>query len=267
MKKKIILTEAQFKKVLHYKILNEYGQKGKWKAEWSEQDQLLAMYNHLYGIEDLGINKAELMDKIIGSSIGALNQQTANFRSLYTDRREGLHRESNPQNAVFEKYKNLSRQELKKICLDIIQERLENPDIAVTKKKLGQEIGDKRDEIAAGRKEGLIKAGIDPKKVGTMKLIGSKLLNPPAPDDDEDIVSKPGPEGMKRTEKEQIQDYLKSIHDRLKNAVSKEDTAALADELEFVMDYIDSELTDKEEGMMAESIKRIKEITKKINSF
>lgn len=255
MKKYVQLTENELKNVI-IDILNEengfelteYGHRGLWKPKWSEQDQLLAMYNYLYGIEDLGINKEELMDEVIGSSVDSFNQQTANFRSLYTNRTEGLPRESNPQNFVYAKYKNLSKSELKKICLNIIQERLANPDVAVTKKKLGQEIGAKRDEIKKGREDALRKAGIsNPEK---WKVTRSEPLNPPIEDEPENTT-----EGG--NEINQIKDFLSSIVDKIRNVSSKDELEKLATDLEFIIEYMDDELIDKNTSNMVAEMKYI----------
>jgi hypothetical protein len=238
MKKKIKLTESQFDVVLRYKILNEYGKKGRWKPEWYKEDQMLAMYNSFYGIQELGMGKEEVANKIIGSSVDAFNQQSSNFDFL--DGRGGLDRESYKQEEVYKEYKDVPKQEFKRICLDIIQKRIKNPDPAAERYKLGQEIGSKRDEIQKGREEGLKLAGVrDPKRA---KLIGSRPKNIPIEDE------------PKPSEKEQIQNYLKSIHGRLQNINSKADAIVLANDLEFIIDYIDNELIDKDAGSMVAEI-------------
>lgn len=244
MKRKIRLTESQFDKVLHYKILNEYGKKGRWKPEWYKEDQMLAMYNSFYGIQELGLNKEEVANNIIGSSIDSFNQQSSNFDFL--DGRGGLDRESYKQEAVYKEYKNTPKQEFKKLCLDIIQRRLENPDPAATRYKLGQEIGNKREEIQKGREEGLKNKGVDINRIGKMKLTNSRPLNPPVED-----------EPQKPTEKDQVRDFLKAMYDRMRNVKSQQEIDKLADELAFIIDYIDNTLTDKNFEEVVTEIRKI----------
>jgi hypothetical protein len=212
-----------------------------WKSEWNEGDQMLAMYNSLYGIEDLGMgNKQEIAENIIGSSLASFNQQSSNFDFL--SGKGGLDRPHSLQSPVWEKYKDLSKTEFKRLCLEIIQKRLENPEEAAVNKKLGQEIGSKRDEITKARREALIKAGVNPDK---QTMIGTRPKDLPVEDEPE-----------KPTEKEQIQNFLRSIQDRLKNINTKEDAIILSNQLEFVIEYIDNELTDK--NMVAEITNIIK---------
>lgn len=244
MKRKIRLTESQFDKLLHYKVLREYGRKGLWKPEWNEEDQILAMYNSLYGIEELGLNKEQTANDIIGTSVASFNQQTSNFDFLSTGK--GLDRPHSLQTPVYDKYKDYPKSKFKELALDIIHKRQENPEIAVSKKKLGNEIGSKRDEIGIARQQGLMGKGIDPKKVNKLKLIRSVPLNPPAED-----------EPKKPSEKNQIRSFLSTIHDRMMNASSKEDFIKLADQLAFAIDYIDNELTDKTSDDIITEIRKI----------
>jgi len=159
--------------------------------------------------------------------------------------------------------------------LEIIQKRLENPETAVINKKLGHEIGSKRDEIDQSRRDALIKAGVNPDKQ-KLTMIGSRVKNQPVEDDPEDeIGSVP-----KQTEKDQIKDFINSVRDRLQNVNSKEDALTLANDLDFIIGYIDSELTDKNmvaeitnilknknvitESKVVREFKRITEMMKKI---
>jgi hypothetical protein len=261
MSRKIWIRESQLMSMIYDVLmeqneLDEYGRRGRWKPEWHEEDQLLAMYNYLYGVEELGLNKQEIMDKIIGSSVDAFNQQTNNFESLYTNRERGQHRESNPQNYVYGKYKHLSKSELKSICLNIIQDRLANPDIAVIKKKLGQEIGDKRDEIARGREEGLLKAGVPKEKIPNMTLIRSNPLIPPSEDEEND-EEKNGDYMFK----EDIKSYLVPIISRMKAVKTRDDINKLVTDLQFIVDYIDDELGETNSKKMVSEIRRIFKMT------
>ena len=111
----IRLNKSGFTALVKYGVikeqsnLDEYGRKGTWKSEWKYDDQILAMYNSRYGIEDLGFNKQEVAEDIIGSSVASFNKQTSNFNFL--DGKGGLDRESYKQKGVHEQfvkfYKNL----------------------------------------------------------------------------------------------------------------------------------------------------------------
>ena len=246
MKNELYLLDLVKKHIQEQSDLNESGRRGLWKSEWNEEDQILAMFNALYGIEDLGISKEELMSDVIGSSLGSLAKQTANFKFLNGE--PGLDRPHTKQSPVFEKYKNLSKSEFKRICSDIINNRMENPETAVVNKKIGNEIGSKRDEIDRSRREELLKKGINPDKQ-RLTMTGSRPKNLPVEDEPE-AESLPEPSVTKQTEKDQIKDFINSIRDRLQNVNSKEDALTLANDLEFIIGYIDKELTDK--NMVAE---------------
>jgi hypothetical protein len=274
MKKIIKLTEVQFDNVLKRKLeeqsdINERGRKGLWKSEWNEEDQMLAMYNSLYGIEELGINKEQTAEDVIGTSLASFNQQTSNFDFL--SGKGGLDRPHEMQTAIYEKYKDTPKTEFKSICSDIVHKRYENPENSVVKKKLGQEIGSKRDEIQKTREDELRKRGINPDRAS---LISSRPKN--IPDNEPDSLPQ-----EQSTAKDEIRDFLKAMYDRARNINTKEDARGLAGDIEFIMDYIDNELTDKnmvseitnlfrEKTLLSESeamknIKRITEINKKIN--
>jgi hypothetical protein len=278
MKKTIRLTESQFDIVLKHKLLeqsdiNERGRKGLWKSEWNEEDQMLAMYNSLYGIEELGINKEQAAEDIIGTSLASFNQQSSNFDFL--SGKGGLDRPHEMQTAIYEKYKDTPKTEFKSLCSDIVYKRHENPENAVVKKKLGNEIGNKRDEIQKTREDALRNKGIDPNKAS---LISSRPKDIPEPEDEPSTLQ------GHPTAKDEIRDFLKSMYDKVKNINTKEDAQGIASDLEFIMDYIDNELTDKSDmSMVAEitnifknkntlvesetvkKIKRITDINKKIN--
>lgn len=207
------------------------------------------MYNSLYGIEDLGYNKAEIAEDIIGSSVGSFVQQSSNFDFLSTGK--GLDREHELQTSVYEKYKDIPKFEFKSLCLEIIHKRQENPETAVVNKGLGKEIGSKRDSIAKEREDAFKRQGIDSSK-RKLTMIGARPKNTPVEDDPEMVKEKP-------TEKEHIRNFLKSIQDRLKNVNSKEDAIALSGDLELAIEYIDNELTDRgDENMVAEITNIIK---------
>lgn len=245
MGKKIRLTESQMKSVVTQRMLNEYGRKGAWKPEWNEQDQILAMFNSMYGLETLGMSKQDVAEQIIGTSLASLNQQTSNFDYLRTG--AGLDRPNEMQTKVFEQYKDLKVNEFKKLAMDIVKDRVENPEEAAVNKQLGKEIGDKRDETERGREEALRKLGKDPSK---MKLISSKPADVPNDtegDSDPSSVLRP-------SAKEDVKDFLTSLVNRLKDPQSSEDLAKLADDVMFIKDYINDEWVDgDDEQMIAEA--------------
>jgi len=240
MKKRILLRESQLKPLIRLRLI-EYGQKGRWKPEWDKGDQILAMYNSLYGIEEFGMSKKDVAEKIIGTSLASFNQQTSNFDFQHTG--EGLDRPHDLQSEVYQEFKDVPKEKFKEICKQIIDRRLETPPEAVTKKEIGGEIGNKRDEIEKERMDALRKKGItDPSR---FKLISSVPADP-VPDEI--------PSVMKVTSKEEVKDFLSNLINRITNAESKEDIQKLAHDVEFIKDYIDSEWMDAEsENMVAEA--------------
>jgi hypothetical protein len=272
--KKIRINESSLNALIRYGLikeqskLDEYGSKGLWKSEWNNEDQMLAMYNSLYGIEDLGINKQEAAENIIGTSLASFNQQSSNFDFL--SGKGGLSRPHEMQSSIWSQYKDMPRTEFKSLCLEIIHKRQENPENAVVKKKLGNEIGTKRDEITKSREDALRRKGVDPNRV---KMIGSRPLNPPADEIEPEIK----PQSSKG--KNDIIDFLKSIYERATKVNTKEDARGLSNDIKFLIDYIDNE--NDYESVMAEitnlfknrntlteidiKIKRISDINKKIN--
>lgn len=251
MGKKIRLSEEQFNVLLDYRLIKEYGVKGKWKEEWNPEDQMLAMYNSFYGIEELGLSKNDVAENIIGTSVDSFNQQSSNFDFL--DGRGGLDRESHKQTSVYEKYKNVPKYEFKKLCLDIIQKRIENPESAAIKKKLGAEIANKREEIAKERERGLLGAGISKEKIPKMTLIKSNPLNPPAEDDTNDINRVSDDYQFK----EDIKSYLVPIISRMKAVKTLTDVNKLVVDLEFIVDYIDNELGETSSQEIVAEIRKI----------
>lgn len=242
-KQVVILSEEQIKIVLESMVdeqidIDEYGVKGMRNDDtdlWDEGDQMLAMYNAEYGIEELGISKSEVVREIIGTTIGSLAKQTSNFN--YLAGRGGLDRPNKMQTFVYNKFKGIDKKLFKKVCLDLIEHRLENPTQRVTKRKLGTEIGSKRDEASNERKEKLRIAGVNPDRA---TMIGQKPKYEPSPEEDEispEVPTAP----QKSTPKDEIKSYIKQIYDKF-----AESNPDLADDLQFLSDYIDSELVNKE---------------------
>ena len=248
MKRRILLRESQLKPLIRLRLI-EYGQKGKWKPEWDKEDQILAMYNSLYGIEEFGMSKKEVAEKIIGTSLASFNQQTSNFDFQRTG--QGLDRPHDLQSEVYEEFKDVPKEKFKEICRQIIDHRLENPPEAATKKQMGSEIGNKRDEIEKERIAGLRKKGItDPSR---FKLISS-IPADPVPDEDEIPDENETPSGNNPTSKEEVKKFLTDLINRLTNAQSRDEIQKLSQDIEFIRDYIDSEWMDAEvHSMVAEA--------------
>jgi len=91
----IRITESGLQKVIRNIVeqnieINEIHGKGFWKPVWTEDDQILALYNSLYGVSRLGISRKDIATKIIGSSPDSFIKQTSNFDFL--NGRSGLRR-------------------------------------------------------------------------------------------------------------------------------------------------------------------------------
>ena len=247
MKRKIRLRESQHKSVIRFRLTELGGQRGLWKSEWDKEDQMLAMYNSLYGIEEFGMSKNDVAEKIIGSSLGSFVQQTSNFDYLRTG--QGLDRPHELQTEVYDEFKDLPKEKFKQICQGIIDHRIENPPEAATKKQMGGEIGDKRDQIDQERMDALRKKGItDPSR---FKLISSTPQD--VPQDDEEYQ----PLTNVPSSKEEVKDFLSDLLVRLKNTQSKEEVQQLAGDIEFISDYIDSEWVDAENAKIVAEAKSI----------
>jgi len=267
MGKKIRLTESQFNSVIKFRLLSESpikpinpkldtlpGSKGRWKDEWNEDDQILGMFNSLYGIEELGISKRDAAEKIIGTSEGSFAKQTSNFDYLRTG--EGLDRPHELQSKLYNELKDKSREELKRIALDILIKREQNPETAVTRKQTGAAIGNKRDEISTSRDEGLRKLGKDPSKY---KLIRSAPKVSEPSDDELDIPDELGTP-MNTTpnpKKEDMKRFLNDLLNNMRGAESIEDVQKLSGDVEFIRDYLDSEWLDGEDEQMVAEVKTL----------
>lgn len=95
--------------------------KGIWKDEWDEGDTILTLYFAKYGTVGLGLTAKEIAENVIGSSFTSLNKQAANMNYLmgignYKDY-------SKLQEEIYNKYKTSTQNELRQICLRIIEER------------------------------------------------------------------------------------------------------------------------------------------------
>lgn len=246
MGKIIKIKESDIKRFINEQLdIDEYGIKGMRHDDtylWDEGDQMLAMYNAEYGIEELGISKEEAVTEIIGTSLGSLGKQTSNFN--YLAGRGGLDRPNKMQTHVYNKFKGIPRETFKKVCLDLIENRLENPTERVLKRKLGKEIGTKRDEASNERRNKLTDAGVNPDRA---TMINQRPKYEPVPDEEPTDIQPQSP--RKNTPKDEIGGFLKSLYMK-----AMETNPELADDIQFISDYIDSELIDKE---MLSEIKKI----------
>ena len=252
MSKSIILTEKQIKTIIENTIddqseLDEYGVKGMTKDDtylWDEGDQTLAMYNAEYGIEDLHITKEDVVNEIIGSTVGSLGKQTSNFNFLAG--RGGLDRPNKMQSLVYEKFKGIDKNDFRRICLKLIEDRYQNPTERVKKRKLGKLIGGKRENIVKTREDLLRDKGVNPNHT---TMIGQRPKYDPVVDDEPEEPM----DSKKLTPKDEVRSYLKQVYDKIIN-----NNPELADDIQFISDYIDSELVDKQ--MVAE-IRKLFKIT------
>lgn len=249
---KIVLSESQLtrivEKISQQKLINEYGQKGKWKSKWDKEDAILCLYNSLFGIERLGISKEDLAQNIIGSSVDSLNQQTSNFDFL--DGRGGLDRENKLQTAVYEKYGNEPEQKLRKMCLAIIDQRGNYPKGKIEQGQTGELINKGRDAIIKDREDKLRQLGKDPSK---FTFTGRKQLHPPTVDDEEPMSPEsPDTPQAPATPKDDVIQFLRSIY----SYVDKTDPqnyakmiVDLKDDILFAIDLVGNDLSNKSDNL------------------
>jgi len=226
-------------------ILLEYGKKGAYKPEWDKEDQILAMFNSLYGVEELGVTKKFIANKIIGTSLVSFIKQTSNFD--YLDGRGGFKRPHQLQTEVYNEYKDLPKEKFKMICQEIITKKENDPD-SFNKYMIGNEIGDKRDQLKKERDSALLKLGRNPKR---MTLISSRPLDPDnddiETDNTNDITSEPSIDKKKMTPTEEIVDYMDSVISKLKEYISNGDLESvnkIVTDIEFIKDYISDQSVD-----------------------
>jgi len=230
---------------------------------------LLCLYNSIYGLSGLGVTEEQLAKDVIGSSVDALRQQTANFNHLRG--LGGLGRNSTDSSSVgnkgqenifYSEFKDLPKETLRSFCVDIINQRLSNPDDRTKKVQLGFNIDKARKEVQRQRKAAFEKKGLD---INKNKFGGVRPKDQPITDDDEtpstpiDSGNIPTSETKpKNTPKDDIMDFLKSVYEELKNGVENVDVEKLKDNIMFAIDIVGSDLTNKE------SINENKKMTKKI---
>jgi len=245
-----MLSESQLKNIVNG-MINEGGKRGKYKEVWNDDDQTLAMYNALYGIEELGVTKEEVANKVIGSSLSAFVQQSLNFEFL-AGMRSSYDREHKLQPKIYQKFKGFSHKDFKEICSYIIEKRLDNPEDSVIKMELGKKIGDKRDEITRGREEGLRKQGANP---NNFKFLRGRVINyNDDPETDTDTMSNDVPEKNVLSQKNDIQQHIEKMYKIAMNMKSSGNLNGI-DELLSNLEFLD-EYSGLEESRIRKSIRK-----------
>jgi len=244
----MMLTESQVKRIINFIVLeqsdlDEKRTKGNYKPEWDKEDHILAMYNSRYGLEGLGFSIEDIANNIIGTSKDSLIQSSLNFDSMdgkgglknyyKTDRRPDDYLPVQIQ--VYNEFKDMPPEEFKSICLGIINEKGKNSNN--NNFNVGKKIGIKRDEVKNERDRELRRAGVNPEKA---TMIGQRPKYEPTPDDDEPIDIQPQTH-QKNTPKDEIRDFLNNLYKK-----AMESNPELGEDIQFISDYIDSELVDKE---------------------
>lgn len=105
--------------------------------EWSKEDNILAFYYTKYGTYGLYLKDENSLAKWIGSSLGSLKMQSANFRGLMGESERALSDYSKLQAEVYNEYGNTSKMVLMKVAKRIInQDTYERNEIL---KKMGRD--------------------------------------------------------------------------------------------------------------------------------
>jgi hypothetical protein len=105
--------------------------------EWSKEDNILAFYYTKYGTYGLYLKDENSLAKWIGSSLGSLKMQSANFRALMGESERALSDYSKLQAEVYNEYGNMSKMELMRVAKRIIdQDTYERNEIL---KKMGKD--------------------------------------------------------------------------------------------------------------------------------
>jgi hypothetical protein len=87
---------------------------------WSEQDNILALYYTKHGNSGLYLKDETALANWIGSSVGSLKMQAANFRTLMGQIDGALSDYSKTQLEVFNTYGKMSKFDLMRIVKSII---------------------------------------------------------------------------------------------------------------------------------------------------
>jgi hypothetical protein len=109
--------------------------------EWSKEDNIISFYYTKYGTFGLYLRDENALASWIGTSVGSLKMQSANFRALMGQTNYSLSDYSKMQFEVYSQYCNMSKVEMMKVVKNII------------------------DQDTYERNQILIKMGKDPKKM------------------------------------------------------------------------------------------------------
>jgi hypothetical protein len=90
--------------------------------EWSKEDNILALYYTKYGTFGLYLKDEKSLVNWIGTSVGSLKMQSANFRALMGQTNYSLSDYSKMQSEVYNQYGNMSKLELMKVVKGIIDQ-------------------------------------------------------------------------------------------------------------------------------------------------
>lgn len=105
--------------------------------EWTKNDTILCLYFTKYGNRGLYLDTESSLANFIGTSVGSLKMQSANFRALMGHSEYSLSDYSQLQADVYNEYNGLSQYELMKVCKNIIgQDEYERNEIL---KKMGKD--------------------------------------------------------------------------------------------------------------------------------
>jgi hypothetical protein len=259
MKKVFRISESQLKTIIEQEI-SEVGRRGAYKEEWNEDDQTLAFFNARYGVEELGFTLKEIAENVIGTSIGSLQKQTANFKYLMGF--SGLDRPNKMQTEIYNKYKTLGRQEFKNLCLDIIENNANNPEKQKSTLKLGRQIGKKRESINKERLDALSKT-LKGRDSSRFTLIGSRLKREPnGEQEDENGLDVDNEVSTKqpKTPIDDVREFLSILSDTVQKIKSSGELSmldALSDDIDFIKDFIDTELSPKSGLSESKKVKKI----------
>ena len=80
--------------------------------EWTKEDNILAFYYTKYGTYGLYLKDETSLAKWIGTSLGSLKMQSANFRGLMGESERALSDYSKLQSEVYNEYGEMSKMEL-----------------------------------------------------------------------------------------------------------------------------------------------------------
>lgn len=134
---------------------------------WDKDDTIINLYYVKYDIQGLPVKDVkELAENVIGSSVASLNMQSANIRFVLGEDTGVLDCFSKVQEEVVNEYNKLSKDELKKLVLNIIDKRDLEENIKIARaKKIEKEKKDKEKKKQSELEELFRKMGKDPKKM------------------------------------------------------------------------------------------------------